>query len=133
MRKMIAFSAVLAAGTLMGLGCTSSVIAPEGTTAATYRLGKLKDTLTTDIGTAYKVSMQATQELGLRIIQSGQDQLQGKIVARTAEDKRVVISLPSITEKATQITIDTGSLASASRVYRAVMQGLGEPTPTQSM
>ena len=133
MRRATVFSVLLAAGTLTGLGCASSVIAPEGTTAATYRLGKLKDTLTTDIGTAYKASMQATQDLGLRIIQSGQDQLQGKIVARTAEDKRVVISLTSITEKATQITIDTGSLASASRVYRAIMQGLGEPTPTQNL
>jgi hypothetical protein len=124
MKARIPLVALLAAGALLSVGCATAVIAPGTKTSATYRLGKLTSTVQGDIGTAYKASEAAMQELGLSVVQRVKDQLEAKITARDSQDNRIVVDLVSVTDETTKLTINVGSLAKAQRIYQAILDNM---------
>jgi hypothetical protein len=77
-----------------------------------------------DITTSYKASEAAMQELGLSVIQRVKDQLEARIVARDAEDTKIVVQLVAITDEMTKLTIRVDSMAKARRIYQAILDNL---------
>jgi hypothetical protein len=124
MKTHIILPALLSAGILLSVGCSTTVISPSTKTSAEYRLGKLDSNITVDINTSYKASEAAMQELGLNVIQRVKDQLEARIVARDAQDTKIVVQLVSMTDEMTKLTIRVDSLAKARRIYQAVLDNL---------
>ena len=124
MKTRIALLALLSAGALLGTGCETAVIGPGTKTSATYRFGKLTSTISGDIGTSYKASEAAMQELGLNVVQRVKDQLEAKITARDSQDNRIIVDLVAITDETTKLTINVGSLSKARRIYQAILDNM---------
>jgi len=124
MKTRIILLALLSAGTLLGIGCETAVIGPGTKTSAVYRFGKLTSTVSADIGTSYKASEAAMQELGLNVVQRVKDQLEAKLIARDSQDNRIVVDLVAITDETTKLTIDVNSLAKARRIYQAILDNM---------
>jgi len=128
MNKRMMLLVLLLATALVGLGCESTVLGPQGQTAATYRLGELKSHVASNIDTTFAATEQAMQNLGLNITQANQNQLDAKVVARGDDDKRIIVELTALTDQATRMNIDAGSLPRARRIYQAIMDSLGQGT-----
>jgi hypothetical protein len=124
MRTRVALMVLLSVGILLGLGCEKSVVGPRGETTASYRLGTLTSDVPADMNTTYQAAEQAMKDLNLIVLQSTGGQLGASIVARDPQDRRIAINLTSLTDKATKMTIDAGSEASATRVYREIVSNL---------
>jgi hypothetical protein len=135
MKRRTSLLVLLGAAVLLGLGCEKSVTGPEGGTAATYRMGTLTSNVPADMNATYQAAEQAMKDLNLIVLQSTGGQLGATIVARDARDERIEINLTSVTKDATKMTIDSGSQASATRIYREIIDNLppvtaqAEPTP----
>ncbi len=126
MKTRMLLLAVLAAAIVSGLGCTTAVINPGGEDAATYRFGKLTAAVPASISNTCQATEKAMQQLGLNVVQKLQDQLEGEVVARDAQDKKVVVKLLSTTEQSTKLTIGAGSLTRARRIYDMILENLQE-------
>jgi hypothetical protein len=124
MRTHVALLVLLSTGILLGLGCTTTVISPGTKTSATYRLGKLTSNVTADINTSYKAAEAAMQELGLNVVQKVKDQLEAKIIARDAQDNKIVVRLVAVTDEMTRLTVDVNSLPKARRIYEAILANM---------
>jgi hypothetical protein len=124
MRTRALLMVVLAAGILLGLGCEKSIVGPRAETSATYRLGTLKSDVPADMNTTYRAAEQAMKDLDLTVLQSTGGQLGATIIARDAWDQRIRINLTSLTETSTKMTIDSGSQANSTRIYRQVVSNL---------
>jgi hypothetical protein len=124
MKTQITLLTLLAAVTLLSVGCQTAVISPGTKTTGIYRLGKLTSTIPGNITTSYKAAEAAMQELGLSVIQRVKDQLEARIIARDAQDNKIVVSLISVTDETTKLTINVGSLSKARRIYQAVLDNM---------
>ncbi len=124
MRNRIVLVTLLAAGILLGLGCTTTKINPGTETSATYKLGALRATLSADMETSYKAAEAAAQELGLSVVQRLQDKLESQLVARDSQDKKIKISLLAVTADTTNVAIHVGSADKASRIYQTMLSNL---------
>jgi len=124
MKTQITLFALLSAVTLLSVGCQTAVIGPGDKTSATYRLGKLSSTVPANISISYKAAEAAMQELGLSVVQRVKDQLEGKIIARDAQDNRIVVDLISVTDATTKLTINVNSLSKARRIYQAILDNV---------
>ena len=124
MKTRITLLALLSASALLGSGCETAVISPGTKTSAVYRFGKLTSTISADIGTSYKASEAAMQELGLSVVQRVKDQLEAKITARDSQDNRIIVDLVSVTDETTKLTVNVGSLAKARRIYQAIVDNM---------
>ena len=126
MKTRILLLTLLAGSIVSAVGCTTTVIDSGGETSATYRFGRLTATVEADIATAYQATEEAMEELGLNVVQKLQDQLEGQVVARDAQDKRIAVELLSITNAKTRVAIQAGSLVKARRIYDTIMANLQE-------
>jgi hypothetical protein len=124
MRMRTLLIALLGAAVLLGLGCEKSVIGPGGETVATYQGGTLRSNVSADINATYEAAEKAVKDLNLTVIQANSSQLGATIIARDMHDRKIEIGLTSLTEKATKMTVNTGSEASANRIYREIMANL---------
>lgn len=123
-KRQVYFIFLLAASLLLGQGCKTTVIGPEGQTVATYRLGKLSAEEPKDINAVYEAALEALTELELNIIQKMKDELTAKVIARDSQDTQITVSLLAITKDSTKVTIRAGSYARASRIYQTMHKGL---------
>lgn len=126
MRMRVALCAVLLTSVLLGFGCSTTVLGPEGETAGVYRLGSLKSNVGADIGATYKAAMQAMDELGLSVTRADQNELEAEIVARSTNDDRYEINFTALSDRATVMTIKVASVEKARRIHQAVMKNLGQ-------
>jgi hypothetical protein len=124
MKTRMTLLVLLSAGILLSVGCSTTVISPNTKTSAEYRLGKLESNISADIATSYKASEAAMQELGLSVVQRVKDQLEARIVARDAQDTKIVVQLVAMTDEMTKLTIRVDSLAKARRIYQAILDNL---------
>ena len=126
MRRRVLLIVLLSASILAGLGCTTAVINPGTETAATYRFGRLTANIQADITSTYQATEKAMEQLGLNIVQKTQDQLEAKVTARDAQDKKVVVTLLSTTDQTTKLTITVGSMVKARRIHDMIVDSLPE-------
>jgi hypothetical protein len=119
MARRIVLTALLAVS-LIGSGCTTTVMNPGTDSSATYRFGVLKAEENRDISSVYQAAEAAVADLGLSIIQKVKDQLEAKIVARDAQDKKIIIELVSLTKDTTEVKVRVGSADKARRIYQTI-------------
>ncbi len=111
---------LLVTAIVLGQGCKTTIVGPEGQTAAVYKLGKLSAEEPKDIDSVYQATIAALTELELSISQKMKDELTAKIVARDSQDTRITVNLIAITKDSTKMTISAGSLTRASRIYQMI-------------
>ena len=115
---------LLSVAVLLGCGCSTTVINPGTDSSATYRMGKLTAQEPQDIATVYQAAEKAMEELGLSIIQKHQDDLEARISARDAQDKKISVELVSLTKSTTELKVRVGSPEKAQRIYQTIHDNL---------
>jgi hypothetical protein len=116
---------ILLTGVLVTVvGCKTTVIEPGTDRSATYSMGKLKATIPHDIAAVYQATDKAMSDLGLSVVQSLQDALEAKVVARDAQDKKITVTLVSAAKDLTDVTINVGSMDKARRIHQAIHDNL---------
>jgi sRNA-binding carbon storage regulator CsrA len=123
-KRHVYLTLLLVASILLGQGCKTTVMGPEGQTVATYRLGKLSTEEPKDINAVYQATLEALTELELNIIQKMKDELTAKVIARDSQDTKITVTLLAITKDSTKVSIHAGSYTRASRVYQTIHKNL---------
>ncbi|OHB67597.1 MAG: hypothetical protein A2Y76_09895 [Planctomycetes bacterium RBG_13_60_9] len=126
MTTRIPLIALLTASILVGLGCTTTQINPGTETSATYRFGALNAMVGASMDATYQAAEQATQSLGLNVVQKLSDKLESRIIARDAQDKKVTILLLSVAPDKTKLTINVQPESKATRIYQTIVDQLAK-------
>jgi hypothetical protein len=132
MKRRSSLVVLLSVAVLLGLGCEKTVTGPQGETAGTYHMGKLTSNVSADMNTTFQAAEQAMKDLDLTVLQSTGGQLGSTIIARDSHDRKIQVNLTSLSEKATKVTIDTGSKATATRVYHQIVSDLPQAATAQA-
>lgn len=105
--------ALLALAGILHSGCAGLVLVGAGAAAGvgTYKYvnGELKATEQVTLDKAWSATQGAVKELEFVVISNQKDALTGKLVARTAADKKVQIALKKQGEQVTEIEIRVGT------------------------
>ena len=99
---------VLAVVVLVQSGCAVLAAGAVGAGATAYLKGELESSLSADIDEAHAAAEAAVDELELALISSRKDRLVAVVLARTADDKRVEITLDAVSPQLTKARIRVG-------------------------
>lgn len=124
MRQRTILSALLLTAMWVGIGCTTTVMNPGTDSSATYRFGCLTAEEDRDIAAVYGAAEAAVDELGLSVIQKVKDALEANIVARDAQDRKIIIEIISLTKDTTEVKVKVGSPDKAGRIYQTIHEKL---------
>ncbi len=124
MKRRMLLTTLLLTTMLLGFGCTTTVMNPGTDSSATYRFGRLTAEENKDIGSVYGAAETAVNQLGLSVIQKVNDALEAKIVARDAQDRKIIIELISLTKDTTEVRVKVGSPDRARRIYQTIHDNL---------
>ncbi len=124
MKRRTLLATLLLTTTLLGIGCTTTVINPGTNDTATYRFGTLTAVEDKDISTVYDTAQAALSDLGLSITQKIKDKLEAEITSRDAQDKKIVVELASLGPNRTEIKVKVGSADKAQRIYQTIHERL---------
>jgi hypothetical protein len=122
--RQIFLMLLLAAALVLGQGCKTTLVGPEGQTAAVYSYGKLSAEEPKDINSVYQATIGALTGLELSISQKMKDELTAKVIARDSQDTKITVSLVAITKNSTKMSIRAGTFTRASRIYQIVHESL---------
>ncbi len=125
MKSRTCLAALLTAVILLGLGCKTTIIDPDSENRATYQMGKLSLEETKGIDAVYAATEKAMSDLGLKVVQRTKDALQAEVVARDAQDKKVIVKLLSVTKDTTKVSINVSPMEKAQRIYESIHDNLG--------
>jgi Protein of unknown function (DUF3568) len=123
MAQRIFLTAVLALS-LVAIGCTTTVMNPGTDSSATYRFGRLTAQEARDITAVYQAAEAAMTDLGLSVVQKVRDDLEARIIARDAQDKKIIVELISLTKTSTEVKVRVGSLEKARRIHQTIHENL---------
>jgi hypothetical protein len=99
-------------------GCALLLIgggAAAGAGTVAYIKGELRTTQEISFERAWNATIGALKELGFAITQDEKDTLSGMIVARGADDQKIIIHLKKESEKLTEIRIRVGAFGDEAR------------------
>jgi hypothetical protein len=102
------FVAVLLGAALAGLSGCLAVAAGAGAGAVAYVRGELEANLGNDYDRVVTAARNAIKDLEFAKVSENKDALKAELVARTAMDKKVVISISNSGKKLTNIKIRVG-------------------------
>lgn len=102
-----------------------------GANAGVFSRGKLWAVASEDLKTVYTAASKAVSDLELKVDedQSHQDVFSGRIMARSADGKRILISLKPRPDGMTDLTIGVGPFGDRSRsqrIYEQMQKHLGK-------
>ena len=83
--------------------------AAAGAGTVLYVKGELKASEAVPLDKAYAASEKAIEDLGFYVVENKKDQLEGKITARTATDKKVTVKVERVNNELTDIKIRVGT------------------------
>ena len=95
-------------------GCLAAAVGAGAGTVA-YMRGDLEAIETNDIDTVYAATKKAIEQLELNLSSDTKDALSAEIVARDAQDKKIIIKLKSTTESTTEISIRVGTFGNETK------------------
>ena len=95
-------------------GCLAAAVGAGAGTVA-YMRGDLEAIEANDIDTVYAATKKAIEQLELNVSSDTKDALSAEIVARDAQDKKIIIKLKSTTEGTTEISIRVGTFGSETK------------------
>lgn len=102
------FGAVLAASAALQSGCIVVAAGAAGAGAVAYVRGELESTLSGSYEAVERASNRALEQLQLVKINEKKDAFVAVITARTADDKKVVITVTKLATETTKVQIRVG-------------------------
>jgi len=128
MRKGQIFLALLLVSPVVLVeGCVVAAVGGGAAGTVAYIRGDLEVVEAKDIGTVYKATEKALEELGLVVSKKTKDALSAKIIARDAQDKKITIKLNATTEEMTKLSIRIGMFGSETKsrlIYQKIRDNL---------
>ncbi len=128
MRKGQIFLALLLVSPVVLVeGCVVAAVGGGAAGTVAYIRGDLEAVEAKDIGTVYKATEKALEELGLVVSKKTKDALSAKIIARDAQDKKITIKLNATTEEMTKLSIRIGTFGSETKsrlIYQKIRDNL---------
>jgi uncharacterized lipoprotein len=116
----------LVALTVAVYGCAPKMVSSD---AAVYQTGKLYASSGKDVDTVYQATIKAMEKLELKVTDKAKDAFGAKVVARSSDEKNIVVIIKPAADKGTQYTIQVGTLGNEERsgkIYaeiESVLQG----------
>ena len=128
MRKGQIFLALLLVSPVVLVeGCVVAAVGGGAAGTVAYIRGDLEAVEAKDIGTVYKATEKALEELGLVVSKKTKDALSAKIIARDAQDKKITIKLNATTEETTKLSIRVGMFGKETKsrlIYQKIRDNL---------
>ena len=136
MRTHLVCLVLLLAGLMVhSTGCLAVAAGAGAAGTVAYMRGDLEVEEPYPIDAVYTASRETMEQLKLSVLEgkTQQDALSAVIVARDAEDKRIMIRLKAATEETTKISIRIGTFGDqtkAHRIYNRMRENLKTAAPT---
>jgi hypothetical protein len=128
MRKGQIFLALLLVSPVVLVeGCVVAAVGGGAAGTVAYIRGDMEVVEAKDIGTVYKATEKALEELGLVVSKKTKDALSAKIIARDAQDKKITIKLNAATEETTKLSIRIGMFGNETKsrlIYQKIRDNL---------
>jgi hypothetical protein len=102
----------LALFTVGVVGCAPKMVSSD---AAVYQTGKLYASSGKDVDTVYQATIKAMEKLELKVTDKVKDAFGAKVVARSSDEKNIVVIIKPVADKGTQYTIQVGTLGNEER------------------
>lgn len=99
---------LLSAGLLLSSGCMAVAVAGATAAGVVWVRGALETNLDRDLGRVHDAAVSAVEDLEFALVSKRKSGVDGEVVARTALDKRVSITLKQVTQNTTKISIRVG-------------------------
>lgn len=113
------------AGLVQGCFVAAVGLAAGGTIA--YVRGDLESVESQKLDVVYAASLKAMEKLDLAVTKKSKDALSAVIVGRDAQDKKVSITLKTVSDEATQLSIRVGVFGSETKsrlIYKEISENL---------
>ena len=113
------------AGLVQGCVVAAVGLAAGGTIA--YVRGDLESVESQKLDVVYTASLKAMEKLGLAVTKKSKDALSAVIVGRDAQDKKVSITLKTVSDEATKLSIRVGVFGSETKsrlIYKEISENL---------
>ena len=107
-------------------GCAVALIG-AGAAGYGYIKGDLEAVVDGNVGTTYYACLDALDDLDLPVISQQKTRLDGKIISRNSDDKKVQIKLEHITTRQTKLFIRIGTFGNETQsqaIYDAIRANL---------
>jgi len=119
---------LLTVGIAVGMsGCMAAAVGAAAAGTVAYVKGDLQSVEAKDLNSVYQATKKASEQLGLWITKDSKDAMTATIVARDAQDKKVIIKLAATAEGATKMSIRVGVFGSETKsrlIYDQIMKNL---------
>jgi len=116
MRKGQIFLALLLVSPVVLVeGCVVAAVGAGAAGTVAYIRGDLEAVEAKYIGTVYKATEKALEELGLKVSKKTKDAMSAVIIARDAQDTKVTIKLNATAEETTKLSIRIGTFGSETK------------------
>jgi hypothetical protein len=100
-RALLVFTEVVLAVSI--IGCAPTIMV--GTDGGVYQCGKLYAVSDKSMDAVYEASLQAMDKLELKVTDKMKDVFGAKVVAKTSDDKRIVVTITPTKDKKTRYNI----------------------------
>ena len=126
-KSQVFLTAFLVALVVLGQGCKTTMVGPQGKTEAEYSLGGLKSEMPQDLTAVYNAAVKAVKDLELNISTENKDAMSAVIITRDSQDKKVTIKLLATLDGTTKLSIRVGTLGSEAKsrlIYKKITDNL---------
>jgi len=124
MTTRVMISCVLAGMMLWTVSCSPTLVGPD---SAAYSATKLHASISRPMDAVYDAALSAVGKLGLTVDQKAKDVFSGRIVATSADAKKVFIVMSPEGDKGTRMTIQFGTMGDQHRsqaIYDEIKRNL---------
>jgi hypothetical protein len=107
-------------------GCAPTIVSTD---AAVYQNGKLYASSGKDVDAVYQAATSAVNNLQLKVTSSVKDAFGAKIIAKSSDDKIIVVAAKPAADKKTEYYIKVGTLGNEERsrkIYAEIESALGK-------
>lgn len=119
---------LLTVGIAVGLsGCMAAAVGAAAAGTVAYVKGDLQAVEAKDLSSVYQATKKASEQLGLWITKDSKDAMSATIIARDAQDKKIIIKLAATAEGATKLSIRIGVFGSETKsrlIYDQIKKNL---------
>jgi hypothetical protein len=108
-------------------GCWYVAVGAGAAGTVAYVKGELKAVESKDIDTVYAATKKAVEQLDLKVTQDLKDALGAKVVARDAQDKKIMINLKKMADETTELSVRVGTFGSRTKsnlIYQKIHDNL---------
>ncbi|MFC1781484.1 DUF3568 family protein [Planctomycetota bacterium] len=125
--KQVLLTITFAGLALLGQGCVVAAVGLGAAGTIAYVRGDLEAVESETLEDVYEATLQAVEELDLRLISKSQDALSATVNTRDAQDKKIKITLKTTAQRTTKLSIRIGMFGSETKsrlIYQQIREKL---------